>query len=163
MQFNPKIRWTEDEITFLKFAFPNQEFTDEELERAFPNRTWNSIRSKANCLGVKRYTPPKPPQGYKKCYSCDTILPLTFFNKNKNSNDGLAHYCRICRSEKRSGTKTHQIVTNNQIVTKKCKKCNSEKPLSEFYKHPTSKGGYRRICKVCHSKERRIRYIKGGY
>ena len=92
-------RWTEEEVVFLKFAYPNKDFTQEEILQALPNRTKEAIRQKAIELGLKPYTPPKPPQGYKKCSACGTILPLTFFHRDKKSKDGLHCQCRICRLE----------------------------------------------------------------
>lgn len=35
---------------------------------------------------------------------------------------------------------------------KKCKECNIEKSLSEFYKHPQMKDGHLNTCKICHNK-----------
>ena len=35
---------------------------------------------------------------------------------------------------------------------KVCSKCNQEKELDDFAKNKTSKNGYRRECKKCHSK-----------
>ncbi len=47
-----------------------------------------------------------------------------------------------------------------EIKTKICLKCKKEKPLSEFYKHETSKDGYRGYCKDCHYKKiKENRYI----
>ena len=37
----------------------------------------------------------------------------------------------------------------NLSAMKKCTKCGIEKELSEFYKHLSSKGGIRSICKIC--------------
>lgn len=37
-------------------------------------------------------------------------------------------------------------------LTKICHKCNKEKSLSNYYKHPTSKNGYVSHCKACHKK-----------
>ena len=39
-----------------------------------------------------------------------------------------------------------------EIISKRCGKCKQIKPLSEFYKRPDSKGGFRSNCKICWSK-----------
>lgn len=46
-------------------------------------------------------------------------------------------------------------INNNRI----CNRCNIEKPLSEYYKDPHGRGGYKGSCKVCdlkRSKERKL-------
>ncbi len=37
------------------------------------------------------------------------------------------------------------------IISKRCSKCKQFKPLSEFYKHSSTKDGFRPDCKVCHT------------
>ena len=172
MQPKQKLRWTEEENNFLKFAYPNKEFTLDEIIQAFPNRSRAAIRNQANKLGLTLYTPPKPPHGYKKCSSCDTILPLTFFHNNKHMKDGLQNQCRVCKLERYIKQKeigySKEIDYSKEIgyskeKRKRCRKCNVEKPLSEFYKNSSCKDGHRNTCKTCHAKAQRIRYIKGGY
>ena len=59
---------------------------------------------------------------------------------------------------------------------KTCSKCKEEKPLSEFTKNKTKKGGYNYTCRVCTRKyikehyesnkqyySKRSRYINQGY
>ena len=41
---------------------------------------------------------------------------------------------------------------------KVCSKCNAEKTLSEFHKHPLGINGYHPACKVCRSEERKRHY-----
>ena len=38
----------------------------------------------------------------KKCYSCQKILPISDFTKNKNTKDNLSYYCRDCSKKKYS-------------------------------------------------------------
>lgn len=39
------------------------------------------------------------------------------------------------------------------MLTKMCRICGVEKPITEFYKHNHTKDGYRNECKECHSKK----------
>ena len=48
----------------------------------------------------------------------------------------------------------------NIIITKLCKKCGTEKPLSEFRKQSTTKDGLQYHCKICGSKIAKNRYEK---
>lgn len=43
---------------------------------------------------------------------------------------------------------------------KKCKKCNEEKPLNEFYNNSSCKDGKANVCKVCRKKQKKIHYKK---
>jgi hypothetical protein len=47
----------------------------------------------------------------------------------------------------------------NEISTKFCKKCNQEKPVTEFWKETLRKGGYRHYCKECCTSIDKKRYI----
>ena len=96
MQHDLKPRWTDEEISFLKFAYPNKEFTMDEILKAFPNRSYHAIRFQARRLNLKRYSEPDPPKGYKRCSSCDTILPLSWFSKNKTKKYGKHARCKVC-------------------------------------------------------------------
>ena len=57
-------KWTDEEIQFLKFAYPNKDFTPEEIARVL-NRSKGSITSKANLLKLSVYRE-EIPNGYKK-------------------------------------------------------------------------------------------------
>lgn len=48
------------------------------------------------------------------------------------------------------------------MLTKRCRKCGEEKPVTEFYTRKSSKDGYRNECKACHSK-RYKEYYKQDY
>lgn len=47
-----------------------------------------------------------------------------------------------------------------EVISKVCKKCNEEKPLTEFCKDKHKPDGTRKDCKVCHNKEKKASYNK---
>lgn len=47
-------------------------------------------------------------------------------------------------------------------MKKICKKCETEKELTEFVKHAKSPGGYRALCKVCKRLESKTHYAANG-
>lgn len=47
-------------------------------------------------------------------------------------------------------------MTNYHITTKRCSRCNTTKPLTDFDKHKGNKDGYQYTCKQC----RQVSYIK---
>lgn len=42
--------------------------------------------------------------------------------------------------------------------TKTCKACGEEKPIREYYKHPTSKDGRRNQCRACIAAQKKKYY-----
>ena len=164
MQHDLKPRWTDEEISFLKFAYPNKEFTMDEILKAFPNRSYHAIRFQARRLNLKRYSEPEPPKGYKRCSSCDTILPLSWFSKNKTKKYGKHARCKVCDARCFEKSKNGQNDQNGQNgVFKKCRSCGNEKKIDDFYRNKTAKDGRVNHCKFCVAKKQRTRYIKGGY
>ena len=51
---------------------------------------------------------------------------------------------------------------SDEIVTKRCPKCKTIKPVSEFYRKTRSKDGYQFLCKICHREEVRVSSRKYG-
>ena len=43
---------------------------------------------------------------------------------------------------------------------KKCSKCGQDKPLSEYYNHPSCKGGKAKSCKVCYNEKQKKYYAE---
>ena len=153
-------RWTDEEIQFLKFAYPNKDFTDKEIFEAFENRTKSQIKSKAQKLGLKRYKE-SIPSGFKMCSRCKMILPLNDFPNNKKSIDGKFCMCNICN---RKRYYVYRSLKSTKLAeSKKCNVCKKIKPLNEFYKNCNMKDGYLNLCKECKNERRRRRYITGGY
>lgn len=165
-------KWSNEEIQFLKFAYPNKEFTREEIYKALEPRTKNAIHKKANQLGLKIYKEIIP-EGFRRCCICRNILPFKDFRKNKNFKNGISYDCKSCykkyKKEYDKKIKKIEDIVNEDIVNedivkvKKCIKCNVEKPLTQFTSNKKTKDGKTSYCKECRSKYDRKRRILGGY
>lgn len=150
--------WTEEEIQFLKFAYPNKDFTTKDISRAL-NRTDSAIFIKAKRLGLKKYKE-ELPEGFKRCSKCSTIYSLenfpSFGSRGKHS------WCKECF--KRSYLKIEEFSDNKEtsdvIENKECKRCGEIKKIELFNKHKASKDGYYRLCKLCQKKEKEKSDIK---
>jgi hypothetical protein len=59
----------------------------------------------------------------KKCNQCKNIKELTFFNKSKNTKDGLQYKCKICESE------------NNKLLRQKYPTSKYYNKNKEYYKN----------------------------
>lgn len=97
--------------------------------------------------------PPKPklPDGTKKCSKCHQVKSITEFYQDKGSKTGYQHKCKLCSDEARRIRKQKERQRNPKERLpeglKKCNKCKSILPLSEF--RLTPKGGYTSPCKSC--------------
>lgn len=150
-------KWTDEEINFLKFAYPNKDFTTKEIQLAFKDKSLRCIHSKASTLGIKRPFD-KLPYGYKRCGKCKTIALKKDFASNKSRKDGLQDWCRNCQSQRNLKIKKAGVPT---FTKKYCKVCKKEKPLSDFHKDANNKDGYRYQCKECTSIYDNKRRLKG--
>ncbi len=167
-------KWTDEEIKFLTYSYPNDYYTTDEIAKAL-NRSERSIRQKAYELNLNRpVKKDNSPDGYKRCSQCDTILPLDHFSKCSSSKRGLKSYCKFCAKKYKENYNLRRLeagVSESSISEadvseqplKKCKGCNETKPLSEFQKNKAMKDGHLNYCKVCISKRKRKWYINGGY
>lgn len=153
-------KWTDEEIQFLKFAFPREDFTVKEISKAL-FRSVQSIKSMAKELGLKRYKE-EILEGYKRCSKCKTILLLEEFHRQGKSKNS---HCRRCRKEynkkHKNGVKNKDVP--EEIKTKICTKCKIEKCEKEFTKDSKSKDGISYYCKDCMSIINKKYYMRGGY
>ena len=124
--------WIEEEIQFLKFAYPSKEISVEEISREL-GRNLIDIHLKANELNLKLYTE-KLPLDHKRCSKCKTIIPIKFFKKGDS-------WCQECRRD--TG------VYSEEKYFKKCPKCNTEKSLLDFYKNKARSDGREQYCIEC--------------
>ena len=151
-------------MQFLKFAYPNSEFTFAEIAHVL-NRGINSVCSKANHLKLNRPLPEILPDGYKRCSKCKVVAPFDYFFNHKKSKLGKTSWCKECykiyNENKSNPDQTDNL--KEEITLKKCIKCKETKLLNEFHRDSQSKDGYRNYCRDCQRIMRRKYTIKGGY
>ena len=138
-------RWTDEEIQFLKFAYPNKDFTPSEIAKEL-SRSYQSICSKARNLGLNVYEE-NLPKGFKRCCRCHVVFPVNLFYTDKSTKDGYCCRCKECDKERM--IKTRSIREKESIREKKCLKCKNVKPVNEFTKRLRNKDGLDSYCKEC--------------
>ena len=80
----------------------------------------------------------------KTCTKCKENKCDTEFHNDKNSTDGLAQYCKPCKSAYGKRNKYERSVND-----KKCRVCLEIKPASEFHTQTSSTDGLQGKCKGC--------------
>ena len=139
-------RWTEEEIHFLKFAYPNKDFTTKEICEAL-NRTTEQIHKKASELKIRKYKE-NIQEGLKRCTKCKTVLKIEMFpGKTKKH-----CWCNQCHKEYKEYRKkvSNTEVSNTEV--KKCSYCGKIKSLNDFQRRSSTKDGYNASCKECRKK-----------
>ena len=124
--------WIDEEIQFLKFAYPGKEFTVEEISQAL-SRDLEDIHLKARELGLKLYEEDLP-INHKRCIKCNTIIPIQFFKKGDS-------WCQECRRDTGENSEEKYF--------KKCPKCNEEKSILDFYRNKARSDGREQYCIEC--------------
>jgi hypothetical protein len=94
----------------------------------------------------------------KECTKCHGTKNIEYFNKNKNTKDGLAYRCKKCSVYQK---KEHPMVIDIRNNYKICNKCNEKLSLENF---ETRKQGtlYRKQCKKCRLDEQNEYRSKNG-
>jgi hypothetical protein len=90
----------------------------------------------------------------KRCSKCGEDKPESEYHRNKNSKDGLQHYCKTCSSERNAAR--YAAIPKRPAATgvvKTCTGCSTLKPVEEFYPYPKSPDGRSHRCKVCTQKD----------
>ena len=86
----------------------------------------------------------------KRCSTCHLDLPLEGFYHSSRSKDGLQGRCKDCQSEGRKSRITlKREAIRSQVpppTGRRCPRCQTEKPFSEFSRHGA---GYQTYCKPC--------------
>lgn len=158
--------WTEEEIQFLKFAYPNKDFKIQEICTAL-DRNQNSIHNKATSLKLKRFKEVLP-TGLKRCARCKVVYNINCFRIKNNK---PYSYCLQCEYEMnnkkyklKSNENTHdENKSNENPILKTCPRCKRTKPINEFNKSAAKKDGVNSYCRECQRetvRESRIKKIK---
>lgn len=108
------------------------------------------------CQSLRTTPLPEPaPEGYKKCYSCKEVKPLSEFYKNRARRDGHHTACKACAKISDHAVTDRRSKRNEAIVQKQCLRCEQIKAIADF---PRDRNGYyRNVCKACRNKERSLR------
>lgn len=123
---------------------------------------------------------------HKNCTTCNNLLSLNMFYKNKNNKDGYKFSCKKCELEyqrkhknktklanKRYKIKNLEKIklkhknlrqkykqlnqnSNNIITSLCCNKCKNVKDINYFSKNSTTKIGYNSWCKKCLKKANQL-------
>ena len=148
-------KWTDEEVRFLKFAYPNKDFTTKDISIAL-SRSFRSIHTKATRLGLKKYKEVLN-DDLKRCTNCKTIYKKDFFNKKDNGRR-LHSWCKNCLRERwnekySSNNNIESVgVESVGVETKKCPKCGEIKKITEFNKNKLKKDGLNSYCRLCQNK-----------
>ena len=98
-----KRRWTEEEVTFLSFAYTSSEFEMEEICEAL-DRSEQAVRNKLCRLRIllpEKQVPEKQVEGYKKCIKCGVEKKRSEFYKKTKNKDGYKSECKKCEDDRR--------------------------------------------------------------
>lgn len=90
----------------------------------------------------------------KVCSKCGEEKDIIEFHNDSSSKDGKCYYCKPCacknaRKNRVENKLKAELGEKKQILEKKCSKCNTIKPTSEFTKDSGSASGYNSWCKDC--------------
>lgn len=117
----------------------------------------------------------EPETQSKACSCCKKIKPLTeaCWVRREGYGDGFENQCRVCRNaarakrdaRKRAGIpKELPFVVTPRTKFKICACCGEDKPLHArfWHRHPHTKDGFTKACKVCANAARKLRNAMPG-
>ena len=92
--------WKDEELVFLRFAYPNNEFTTKEIAEAL-GRSRKNVIVKASSLNLKRPKKKVEEQDMrtKVCSKCGVEKRISCFHKSDLCKDGHRSVCKSCASE----------------------------------------------------------------
>lgn len=171
-------KWTKEEEEMLSKI--HHMYTNDELAEIF-GVTSNAIRCKKNYMKLRNERL-EIPYGYKKCNSCNSILPVSEFHKKTATKDGFQAECITCKKEykrkvkidfknkiekKEKEEKLKKYIAERKDMFLFCEVCNEEKKIEDYYIYVKQSGTIDRQCIKCKgrkAKDYKIkRAIKKGY
>ena len=151
-------KWTDEEIQFLKFAYPNKDITTRDICEVL-GRNIDTIHKKASEMKLRKYKEVLP-NGLKRCRRCKTIFTLEMFPGKKNKHD----WCKECHKEYKEEYKKKVKSTEvKSTEVKKCPRCNELKSILNFNKNKARYDGLEQYCSSCFKairEENRIKKLK---
>jgi recombination endonuclease VII len=105
----------------------------------------------------------------KKCLDCLEVKPLSDFPPAKKRIDGRASYCRICMNTRSKHSHDAKMAALGRPVRprriapagqKWCPDCKAFKPLEDFPRNRSGRGGRGGYCKPCHNAKGKETYIR---
>jgi hypothetical protein len=109
------------------------------------------------------------PKTLKRCRDCGEDKPLGAFSPSTKSRDGRVSYCRPCLAERHKKYRRAKAASEGRQVRERrdvpdghrwCPDCKTAKPLSDFPRNRSGRGGYGGYCRPCHSARGRATYIR---
>jgi hypothetical protein len=104
---------------------------------------------------------PSEPDGVRACRDCGLIKPLTDFHVSLKRKGGRGSYCKDCFNDrskrsyaKRVAEKYGRQVREALVIPdghRHCPDCDEIKPLDEFPRSKSGRGGFGGYCKPCHN------------
>ena len=105
-------KWTDEEVSFLKFAYGNKDFTIDEICNAL-NRSRCSVKNKVWDLGIHKIEKKEVISiSQKQCSRCKEVKDASLFYKNRKSKDGLKSYCKECSKIYENNYRTKSLLEN---------------------------------------------------
>jgi len=115
----------------------------------------SKLRPSCKACEGRRFTEPKPPEGFKRCSKCKNELLATLDNfvADCTHTDGLSSQCRDCKIPAKK-----RRIRNHPDGKKICSECGAikERTLEYFRPDPQGQFGLRPECKECALNKQRM-------
>jgi hypothetical protein len=105
----------------------------------------------------------------KRCRDCGELKPLEDFSPAPGGVSGRTSYCKPCMNVRSSASRYKHREAKGRPVTPRrvvpdgmrwCPDCQTAKPLTEFPRNRSGKGGHGFYCKPCHNARTRANIVK---
>ncbi len=103
-------------------------------------------------LGMFEHDLPSDTATGRQCGICGLCKPLSAFGINRAKKDGRNLYCKTCncsKQQKRALKTKRQYSPPDDMMTKRCPRCEKVKSASEFHRQLSHKSGLADYCREC--------------